>query len=265
MTLVSDDRSVSVIQQFSPKLPDEIVLRIMKYHCNNQIEGVLLVHYQGSFEFPGIPRFYIIQHSLVSWREDEERESYTDPYSSIGSGCIQQILQIRLVSKVFARCTLDAFFTSPIVFQHSVSDLHGIKPTWFLPCQIEPQLVRRRIPIKARYYKLPRDATSSVDIETDIQCEKTGMDLALSKQIHLPTIHELDARLFAHEPARVFIHKHDGLVIRGIQFTGCFERTSFYPRVWSEKIIQMFFILLQHPDWRSADVPPGSEFVLNLR
>ena len=91
----------------------------------------------------------------LHWCEDYERKyGYQPVATTIDAAKIQEVLKIRLVNKLFARCMLDAFFfKSPIIFEHVSYDWTDPgKIFWFLPCQIEPKLAQRGGRIQAEYY-----------------------------------------------------------------------------------------------------------------
>jgi hypothetical protein len=230
MTPETDGEVASVPQDFFAGLPEEVVTRIMKYYYMNHIRGVLLLDYISSLRSDSYDACHPFQAYEIHWFKLDKREYYAEPMTFITSlPSVQTVLKTRHVNKLFARCMLEAFFTSPIVFQHATSELHGTRPIWFLPCQIEPRLVQNGTPIKAEFRNPPMELFQVLKPETNIQCTTTAIDLALSREMHLPTIKDVDACLLASETNRVFIHKRNGLVLRGIQFTGDLEKMSFFP------------------------------------
>jgi len=185
---------------------------------------------------------------------------------------VRKVLGIRRVNKLFARCMLEAFFKSPVVFHNGWSMHFGTPPAWFLPCQVEPILVKRGTSIKVQNCDEDRPQwCKSIGggpawTEATIECAATGIDLALSKKKQMLTMNDEDAGLLARDPDITFVQTPNRLAIRGIQFTGGYEEAWwFLPKGWSEVTIQTFFILLDHPDWFSSKIPPGAPFILSLR
>ncbi|KAI4936253.1 hypothetical protein J4E85_001582 [Alternaria conjuncta] len=269
MTPDTSRQAASAFQFFSSRLPEEIFLQILKHHRANHIKGVLVLDYNG-FPIPENPAFISLTACEVHWTEDKGSQSYTPPVvRPLGLEVVRKVLGIRRVNKLFARCMLEVFYKSPMVFQHGQSSELGIKPMWFLPCQIEPKLIERGASIKVEYrdeWRRTYLGLVATDHEVGIECTTTGIDLALSREKQMPTINDEDAELLAMDPNRMFVQTPNGLLIRGIQFTGGYEEASwFLPDGWSEVAIQTFFILLQHPDWSSTDIPPGSSFILSLK
>jgi hypothetical protein len=190
---------------------------------------VLLLDYKSSPRIDSYDACYHFQAYEIYWFNLDEREYYAQPVTfTTGLQSVQKVLKTRHVNNLFTRYMLEAFFTSPIVFQHTTSELHGTKPIWFLPCQIEPKFVQHGTPIKAEFHNPPMEFFHGLKHETNIQCVKTGIDLALSREMHLPTINDVDACLLASETNRVFIHKRDGLILQGIQFTDDLEKMLFF-------------------------------------
>ncbi|KAI4929568.1 uncharacterized protein J4E92_005233 [Alternaria infectoria] len=273
MTPDTDGEVASAFQFFSSRLPEEILTQILKHHRANHIKGVLVLDYH-EFSVPNNPDMTACE---VHWTEDGGHQTYTEPVvKPIGMEVVRKVLGIRRVNKLFARCMLEAFFKSPVVFHNSWSMYFGTPPTWFLPCQVESILVKRGKSIKVQYcddccdeaHKQWRKDIGWVPAyrEASIECATTGIDLALSKEKQMPTINDEDAGLLARDPDITFVQTPDRLLIRGIQFTGGHEEEWWIlPKGWSEVTIQTFFILVQHPGWSLTDVPPGSSFILSLK
>ena len=266
MTPDTDAEVASAFQFFSSRLPEEILIKILKYHRANYIHGVLVLKYHGFSPF-GIPAFLGLTAWEVHWTEDKGSKSYTPPVvRPLGLEVVRKVLEIRNVDRLFARCMLEAFYKSPMVFQHGQPVDLGIKPMWFLPCQIEPKLVERGASIKVQYRNNWHMGGVVTDHEAGIECATTGIDLALSKKKQMLTMNDEDAGLLARDPDITFVQTPNRLAIRGIQFTGGYEEAWwFLPKGWSEVTIQTFFILLDHPDWFSSKIPPGAPFILSLR
>jgi hypothetical protein len=270
MTLTTVATPASTTQNFFVKLPDEVLTRIMKQHRNDRIHGVLLLDYPGSIQFRDYPVVFSLKAYELRWAVDEGREIATEPVTfPLDLDVVHKILEIRFFNRAFARCMLEAFFKSPMVFQHHASVIHSIKPVWFLPCQIKPQLLLRSTSIKAEYcdeLRMLLRTWPDTNFQTSIECANTGINLPLSKEMHLPTVDSDDTDAMASQPESVFVQTPNGLLIRGIQFTGSFEEVCLHlPTKWSEQLIQMCFILLKYPHWCSANIPPGSDFILRLR
>jgi hypothetical protein len=248
-------------QNFRSPLPDEIVLRIMKYHYNNHIRGVLLLKYTYSrYNARNRPRNHLSAEE-INWSEDEERQRCGLPVTtSISMDRIQEVLRIRLVNKCFARCMLDAFFTSAIVFQHTRSVGWKKDLTWFLPCQIVPKLVQRGTQIQVTYSNYNPQNTANARI----YCAGTGMDLALSKKNNKPSINLIDARLVKIDDDQVFFHEGSHLVVRGVQFTGSFEAVPCFTLEWSAELIQTYWIMLWCSHWQSVNLLLGQSYAILL-
>ncbi|KAF7677548.1 hypothetical protein GT037_004407 [Alternaria burnsii] len=249
-------RVIASSQDRFSRLPEEVTTRIMKCHYSNHIRGVLLCSVMFVPEDPDFLEGICSYASELHWCEEEERKyGYQPVATTIDTVKIQEVLKIRLVNKLFARCVLDAFFKSPIIFEHRSYDLTGPgKIFWFLPCQIEPKLVQRGGSIQAEYYTRVPYTYRFVLNKTDIHCVRTGMDLALTKQTHLPSITDADASLLANDIDKVFVHNPSGLTVRGIQFSRDLERGSFFDTEFTAKLVRLYWDVLGGAHGQTMDL-----------
>ncbi|KAI4713206.1 hypothetical protein J4E89_002185 [Alternaria sp. Ai002NY15] len=120
MTPDTDGEVASAFQFFASGLPEEILIQILKHHRANHIKGVLVLDYH-EFSVPNNPDMTACE---VHWTEDGGHQTYTEPVvKPIGMEVVRKVLGIRRVNKLFARCMLEAFFKSPVVFHNSWSIL----------------------------------------------------------------------------------------------------------------------------------------------
>jgi hypothetical protein len=248
------------------RLPEEVITRIMKCHYNNYIGGVLLCCETFFPKDPGFLTGLCSYAAELHWCEDDERKyGYQPVATTIDAAKIQEVLKIRLVNKLFARCMLDAFFKSPIIFEHVSYDWTDPgKVFWFLPCQIEPKLVQSGGRIQAEYYTRVPYTYRFVWNKTDTHCVRTGMDLALTKQTHLPGITDADASLLANDIDKVFIHNPSGLTVRRIQFSRDLESGSICDTESTAKLVRLYWNVLGGAHGQTMDLDHNQEFTLDL-